>query len=399
MVKLRPFRATYLNPHALKSPGKSLRAAHRFMAQSVSEPAHMTQNIQQWLTEGRLEETPEAGYYLHTHDFVYQDKAFQRSDLFVHCKIEPLQSGSILPHEHTLTGPADRLYQYLAQSGSHLSPVCCLYTDPDNELQSVFRKIRSQKSLLAYQTEPNDCHTVHACTEPELIFNLNQFFARQKLYIADGHHRYETAELFGRDHGHKISAANFILMYLTSLQDPGLLVLPFHRLIRGPFIWPEWSQFMDRLKNYFEMQEIRSTDIQAYLINTEPTKMQLVMQKENTCWLLQRDKGLPQTLKPNVDPAFSDLDLSVLHELILKQLALFPHEYARNPHYIYFSHKISEIQSELKKTGGVAFYLNNPPVQTLCDVADARQNMPPKSTYFYPKVPNGLLLTRFNTAF
>lgn len=405
MVELRPFRAIY--PALLDSPVSPPSQANSPKPTSVgflhkrtlNRPSRAARHLKKWLTQGLLRETPRAGYYLHRHQFHYQGQIYRRADLFVLCQIEPRDSGQILPHEHTLTDPADNLYQLLAQTQTYLSSVFCLYSDAEGQLRPLLNALQENPPLLEMSSEDQTQHSLFSCDDPKMKAQLEAFFAQRRLYIADGHHRYETAQHFARDHGQTLPAARYALMHLTAREDPGLLLLPYHRLIHADFVWPHWPSFLRRLRDYFELERLVPAEIQARLPLCPLGQMQMVLQTPETCWLLRRPQGLPPDW-PNPTPSASGisrrLDLTVLHELILAELAGFPADHARNPHYISFSHDIAELQGMLLEEGGVAFYLNAPPVTELCAVAEAQEHMPPKSTYFYPKVPYGFLISRFD---
>ena len=127
--------------------------------------------------------------------------------------------------------------------------------------------------------------------------------------------------------------------------------------------------------------------------------MRLAMETPEGTWVLQRNQGLPEGLAAHRAASYRSLDVSVLHELLLYKLAGFPADKAKDPDYIQFSPDVAVLRETLDREGGVAFYLNPTPVSALCAIAEEGETMPPKSTYFYPKVPSGLLFTRFDGAF
>lgn len=424
MVNLRPFRATYFAsqnlaelispPYDVISPALQqnlyARDPHNFVRIDFGQPqaddtedrnvyTRAAQTLQQWLAQGVFQTDQQPAYYLHTQTFEAQGVSHQRRDLFALCEATPFTEAQVLPHERTLDGPKADRFKLMQATQSHLSPVFSIYQDPEQQLAGLLDQVQSQTALYEFTDHDGLRHSLHAISEPQTLEAITAFFADRPLYIADGHHRYETALKFRQQYGAEIEAANYVCMYLSALEDPGLLVLPYQRLIRASFNWPEWEGFMAELGRYFEVRALDFNQIETDLAEQQPGQMSFVMQTPQSQWHLSRPAGLPDKLATDRAQSYRSLDVSVLHELLLYKLAGFPKDKAKDPDYIQFSPDISVLQATLASEGGVAFYLHATPVSALCEVAEQGETMPPKSTYFYPKVPSGLLFTRFESAF
>ncbi len=428
MAKLRPFRATLYNPArqfdyaAVTSPPYDVispalqqtlydRDPHNFVridfgqtqaddapGQNVYTRAEAT--LKQWLADGVFSTQAEPGYYLHRQTFTAAGAQHTRSDLFVLCEATPFSEGDVLPHEKTLDGPKADRYALMEQTRTHLSPVFSIYQDPEHSLQALIEPTLTEP-LFRFTDGEKISHELFA-VKSTLNEQITNFFNDRPLYIADGHHRYETAQGFRKAHYPETEAAGYVCMYLSSVQDPGLLVLPYHRLIRSRFEWP--ADMLDRLREHFSVEVIQdpssfSPEQISEALKAEPGELRLAMETPDALYLLKRPEGLPEGIADHRASSYRNLDVSVLHELLLYKLAGFPSDKSKDPDYIQFSPDISVLRETLQSEGGTAFYVNATPVSTLCAIAEQGECMPPKSTYFYPKVPSGLLFTRFDSAF
>lgn len=425
MAKLRPFRATLYDParqfdyasvlsppYDVISPAlqQSLydRDPHNFVridfgqTQSNDTAEHNVYTraeatLNQWLSAGVFSTRPQPGYYLHRQTFTAAGASHSRDDLFALCEATPFSEGDVLPHEKTLDGPKADRYALMEQTHTHLSPVFSIYQDPERALHALIEPGLGEP-LFSFTDGENIQHALYA-VDSALNEPITDFFADRPLYIADGHHRYETAQAFRRAHYPATEAAGYICMYLSAVQDPGLLVLPYHRLIRSRFEWP--ADLLEKLQAHFTVETLDTLSPEQITeaLKPEPGELRMAMETPDALYLLKRPEGLPEGIADHRASSYRNLDVSVLHELLLYQLAGFPSDKSKDPDFIQFSPDISVLRETLKTEGGTAFYVNATPVSALCAIAEQGECMPPKSTYFYPKVPSGLLFTRFDSAF
>ncbi|HEY9838826.1 MAG TPA: DUF1015 domain-containing protein, partial [Candidatus Obscuribacterales bacterium] len=322
MTRVRPFRATYYQqpedsggfadvlspPYDVISPALQQqlydRNPHNFVridyGQTQPEDApgsncytRSAATLQEWLAEGVFATATEPGYYLHSQRFEHHGQQHSRRDLFVLCEATPFEARQVLPHERTLDGPKADRYALMEAVQAHLSPVFCVYQDPEQQLAQLLDTLQQQEPLFAYRDHEGIEHSVHACSQPEAVAEIGNFFNARPLYIADGHHRYETALAFRKAHYPQIEAAGYLCMYLSALQDPGLLVLPYHRLIRPRFVWPEHQGLFSQLRQFFHIQKIAPDQIENALRPAQPHEMRLAMETREGVWVLHRNQGLP----------------------------------------------------------------------------------------------------------
>jgi uncharacterized protein (DUF1015 family) len=231
--------------------GKSDYNAIRLECPAVSpEPADdsygkAATTFQQWLNKGvlKLDDTP--GFYLHDQHFEHSGKKRVRRGLIARIKLQPWGSG-IYPHEETFPkAKSDRL-QLMRACGASFSPLLALYQGSEPGVALKLSELARGEPIIQTASSPHligedhgrEGHVVWAITDPESKLQLSQFLSSQPLYIADGHHRYETALAYQRERAQHQSvtgaeAFNYVMMELVDLSDPGLVILPLHRLVRG----------------------------------------------------------------------------------------------------------------------------------------------------------------------
>ncbi|HEV8193699.1 MAG TPA: DUF1015 domain-containing protein, partial [Ktedonobacterales bacterium] len=199
--------------------------------------------------------------YVYEQRFSANGAAYRRVGLLARVRLEPWESGVVLPHERTLAKPKDDRLRLTRACAATLSPIRALYDDPNGEIAAILAKIRKGKPRLAFTDERGEEHRLWLVQDEKLAATLAELFAPRQLYIADGHHRYETALVY-RDEVREIrqelepdDVVNFTLMGLTAVDDPGLLVLPTHRVVRGAE--PERLNGMgERLAPYFTVDPL-----------------------------------------------------------------------------------------------------------------------------------------------
>jgi uncharacterized protein (DUF1015 family) len=285
-------------------------------------------------------------------------------------ELEPFGSG-ILPHEQThARAKADRLSLTRAVV-ANLSPVFALYEDPASAVGPIITPVMAQPPRLSITGEDGDHHTVWSISGAGWFRDLAEVFRTSPLYIADGHHRYETALNFRnkqrQDHPEAPSDAafNFVLMLLVDVADPGLTILPTHRLLRD----------FERFDLLAAMQEpTPGHRIGIALAQTPATYFTV------------------DIARAAADDPVSRLDVSVLHQEILqRELGLQPLE-LESERYLSYSRDVGGLLDRVEAGAGQAAFLLRPPaVSDVVEVARAGQVMPQKSTYFFPKPASGIV--------
>ena len=211
----------------------------------------------------RQENTP--CYYLYQQIFTYDAQVYTRTSLLARVHLEPWSTRIVLPHEHTLAKPKDDRLKLLRACVTNFSPIMSLYNDPQGRMRKLLSSY-TETTEIQIVDEVNEVHRLQPITNENHIALIQNFFAERQLYIADGHHRYETA-LNYREETRALhrkldpkDAVNFVLMALVDFDDPGLLILPTHRLLFGLNQDTLNKLTRQHLARYFTVSELEGTE-------------------------------------------------------------------------------------------------------------------------------------------
>ena len=362
--------------------------------------------LEQWLRQGVLEVEATPAIYLYDQYFTHQGKGYQRRGLIARVRVEEWDRMVIRPHEGTMTEPKGDRLNLLSALQANASPILALYTDPEQQIASLLATQERKRPLMNLENAAGDGHTVWAITEPEVISQISRSLAEQPLYIADGHHRYESALAY-RHQRYAASpsasgdeAFNFTMMTLVDAADPGLLILPPHRLVRG-LARPTLQELRAKLAVFFEIEELSldQTDAwqQADRWLTEKNEIRLILfglDTEHLFRLRLTDPASVSQMMPYFHTElYRQLDVSVVDHVILeKLLALSRDKEVASLAYSY--DYLDAVNRVLSQEYQLAFLLSPIKVAEIKAIADAGDKMPRKSTYFYPKLPAGLMLNQ-----
>jgi uncharacterized protein (DUF1015 family) len=359
--------------------------------------------LHKWLREGVLRADEHPAFYLYEQTYEVEGQIHTRKGFFARVRLEPFGAGKIFPHEQTLAGPkADRLSLYQA-TGFNLSPIFGLYPDTNHEvLRSVESGLRDRTPLEATD-HLGVVNRLWIVTDQHAQTAVQGVMASRPIFIADGHHRYETGLKYrdtlasaGKIQGPD-DPANFCLMMLVGMSDPGLLILPTHRLVSGfPGLTAE--ALSERLASEFELTptgpgEAGSRAAWSAIEQGGEQEVLAFGTVADGLWTLARlrsDQTMDR-LAPGQSPDWRSLGVSILHVLALGHLlSTAGSETGLKCRYV---HQLGEVLDEVKARGcDLACLVPPARMEHVEAIASGLETMPPKSTYFYPKLLSGLVL-------
>lgn len=350
-----------------------------------------------WREEGVLRQDPRPASYLYRQTFSARGQRVTQQGIITTVRLADWSEQIILPHEETFPGPRQERLARLRAVRANLSPIYLLYADPAGELRQLLGPVSQQPADVAGVDPAGDRHEITVIEQPALLDRLASFFTNQRLYVADGHHRYEAALAFRdevRHAGISLPETEFILATLVEINDPGVRVLPTHRLLHGlPNLGGDWLR--DRLGRLFELHACTRHDVDDLL--ADPRTICLLRQGgESDVWQIRAKPGDPHAalLPPERSAAWRQLPVSILREVILRHIIGLAA--ADLPEHVSFAHDLATVDTALATGAAEAAFLVRPTsMPELLAVADAGERMPPKSTYFQPKIPAGLVLHDF----
>jgi uncharacterized protein (DUF1015 family) len=374
--------------------------------------------LQNWELDGLLLREERPTFYLYEQDFRLFGIAYRRQSLITALRLEDYSRNIIIPHEKTLNPLlADRL-ALLEAINTNLSPIFCLYEDPAGQIAYFCNSALEMPPLYQFTDEWGDLHRLYAIQDSINTRVLEKAFAGKRLYIADGHHRYQTA-LDYRAERHRAGdvlggPADYILAGLTAFEDPGLLMIPLHRVLNG--LEPEkLAELENSLPHFFGMEEVSlageadPAGFAAELVRraNEPDGSDPMAEANHVIGMYRRDydgkatftllklksEEIASEFMPPRSPAWQRLEVSQLHALIFDTcLGLSDESYKLQSLLDYTRDEHEAFARVDREAAQMAFLLPPTRLSDLRAVADSQEQMPPKSTYFYPKFMTGLVM-------
>jgi uncharacterized protein (DUF1015 family) len=344
---------------------------------------HAAETFAAWLEQGVLVRDDEPALWALTQEYADPDgERRTRSGFFAAVRVEDYGPGRIRPHERTHPGPKEDRLRLTRATRANLSPIFSLYSGT-----SGWDAIRPHLDAEPFGVHTDDDGTTNRLwriADPGTIARVVDALKDAELLIADGHHRYETARVYAAEQG--TPEAGWVLMCLVSLEDPGLSIFPTHRLARNRGT-VRYENLAQTLKDHFQIAEVGEDDLAPPLTDGA---LQLGYLDSH----FQRPFRLTYVgeAPTGLQGPLAHLDTAVLEQLILKgPLELTDADISHLNDFGYARDRRQAI--ELVRSGefDVAFLMRPTPVEQVREVAAAGQSMPPKSTYFFPKVPTGLI--------
>jgi len=348
------------------------------------------ETFNQWLKEEVLFQENENCYYLYEQEYIYNQVSYSRKGIIAALQLTPYSEQMVLPHEQTMSGPkADRL-ELLKNLRTNVSPIFTLFPDPDQQMNYYFSTLNTEEPLLEAKEPSGQTHRLWAISDRNLQEQLTSYLAPQPLLIADGHHRYETALNYaGKQNSRKDPGSGYILTIMVSMKDRGLLVLPTHRLLSN------LSYSHKGKLNRIVEKEFKAVS----LGDPHQLDRKQLLKEINKASLDHNGFGLitgrdAYLLKPLENQSEELLPVEILHERILKPLfdkgeksIITDHEMISYPHDL-----DTAVDEVITGFADAAFILEPVAVEQVLEHARKGKVMPQKSTFFYPKLPSGLVL-------
>lgn len=356
--------------------------------------AHAARTLNGWVFGGALQQDTARSLYVYEQEFTAEGQTYTRRGFLARVRLEPFGTGRIFPHEQTLSGPkADRLKLYHA-TGFNISPVFGLYPDEQNEVAAALEAVVKHAPPLAAKDHLGVMNRLWVVTDQAVISKVIGLMGPKPVFIADGHHRYETGLKY-KDEVNPTdpeAPANFCLMMLVGMSDPGLIILPTHRLVTGIGDITR-EQLKVTLAGHFDVVGEFDT-AEACWEHVQLEDSQSVLGFGTVAdgkWLAVklRDTAIMGTLAPDQSSEWRNLAVSILHKLVLGKLV--PEKLGGEPTCTYV-HLMKEVTDAMAAKQCQLVCLVPPcGMEHVEEIAGNREKMPPKSTYFYPKVLTGLV--------
>lgn len=354
------------------------------------------ERIQNWLNNGILAKDPEPAFFIARQTFTFAGKRLTRTGIIAALRLYPYEEKTVFPHEITYHEPKTDRLNMLRAVQKNLEPIFLIYSDPENITTSLFAEATKTPPTIEVEDQLGVTHTVWKITNPESIALLRKAMENKKLVITDGHHRYESAIAYRdeiRKHGPWIddSAFNFHMAYIVPVQDPGLIILPTHRLLRNLKLT---SSALTELKHYFTITEIPPTAdaIENFLASHNSKHTIAIYDGAKAQGLILKDETAAANLA-NADCADKAClaDVAILHDIIFKQIMKIT-ALKMDENIIYAETTKNAMEKVDSGQANIAFILNPIKPETVWHIAQNGWRLPEKSTNFHPKPASGLMM-------
>ncbi|MCL2496110.1 MAG: DUF1015 domain-containing protein [Clostridiales bacterium] len=353
-----------------------------------------------WREMGILKRDAEPSLYPYVQEFTMFGETWRRSGFLATVKAGGYEDGMVLPHEETLPGHKEDRHRLMQACMANFSPIFALYAEQNRETSDALSRAAAKtEPIFDAVDEAGVHHIVWRVSDAALIAQVESTMAAHKIYIADGHHRYETASRFAAEAaaaGQK--GCDRMLVNLVNLYDPGLLVLPTHRLVKNLEHFSA-AAFLHSLGDagfaVFSMPNLEALQDNMNDMPQDMAGFGLYMEGEYHLLNIERNDMIIAATQPGYSSAYQRLDVSIAHALILEALCgIGKEEMAAGKNLSYCREAADGVDMVDKGGYHFALLMNSTRIFELMAVANAGEKMPQKSTYFYPKVIAGLVINQ-----
>lgn len=359
--------------------------------------------LEDWLAQDVLKQDMDEGVYIYEEEFL--DKADHGNvkklrGMICRVRLEEFSAGVVLPHEETLSKAKEDRFHLMQATGCNFSQVYSLYRDEKHVTRQRLDSLTRTCSPRYKFSDGLVTHRLWVVNDPVAIEALREDFTDRKLYIADGHHRYETALRYRdwcREQNLYRPGADYLMMFLADMGDEGLVVFPTHRLVRGlegldtAALPAAWGPYFDTVPGGSRQQVEEQLD--AYYAQGRHAFG--FFDGESWLTLVLKDEAVMDGLLPDKSRASRRLDVTILHTLILEGVLGIDKENMAAQKNLTYTRSAEEAEESVKAGESQCCFLLNPTrVEEIGQVAAAGEKMPQKSTYFYPKLITGLVMNR-----
>jgi uncharacterized protein (DUF1015 family) len=354
---------------------------------------HAQTTMEAWLQQGIVTREREPAMWAMTQDYTGPDgQSYTRHGFFCRVRVEGYGAGRIRPHERTQPGPKEDRLRLTRATRANLSPIFSLFPDPGAEAWGLLEPLVSGAEPYATVTDADGTlNRLWRVSDPDTIAGVQSVLADRELLIADGHHRYETARVYEQEIGGE-GEHSYVLMFLCSLQDSGLTIFPTHRLLTDLSGENKRQALRSAIEQQFDVSEVAFEELEPPPGGDRVEFGYLDAFHKRPLRLTLKDQSVADEALAGRSDAYRHLDTAVLEALILKGALGMSEDDVAAKRGLAYSKDFADARDAVESgRAGAAFFMRATPVEQVRAVAEAGESMPPKSTFFYPKIPTGLV--------
>ncbi len=410
LLKNKPFERLVAPPYDIISEKDKKRLTedpdnivHITLGKNEKGYVEAAQMLKTWIQQGKIQRDPAPSLYIYEQEYSInsQPERKKRTGFIGLVRLEEFDKKIIMPHEKTMPKYSlDRL-ELLRATHANLEQIFGVYNDSTLRIDTILEENKtSENFLFQFEDWQRTLHTIWRLSDQKAINQIRLFMNPRTIIIADGHHRYETSLMYRQEIREKLGdpmepiPADYVMMTLINIKNPGLLALPTHRLIHG---LPEnqVKGFFDKAKKYFEVNLFANEKEFYDYYQSAPSMTIGVYSKVEEIWgtvTLKRPEIMDQIM--GTENVNRYIDTSILHELIMKKLLGIDEEMQKDKDYVDYLRGTKDVVQVAKEENKyqVVFIMKPTPLDDVEKSVLHSQRMPQKSTYFYPKVWSGLVI-------
>ena len=369
-----------------------------------------TDLFEEWLRRGVLRREPEPCFYLTRHIYQFQGQTKSRIGITGCVRLAQYDSQEVFPHEFTEEPAVMDRVALMEACNANFSPIMSLYRDPSQHLATIFEETMSEPPAIQVHPDDNQEMSLWIISEADQQSRIRQFFNDTPVFLADGHHRYEAALRFqakrARDGGYQIASEednDSVMMTLIEFDDPGLLVLPYHRVVSG-LASEMLAQLQERLLQLFGVNPSGLPSIEPGDRDTADGLLEQVIKlgdDAKALGVLGPAGENPRLLSLKKEVNWQEWGpLAVSEAWILEEQVLKPVLGDLLQDRVTYIHDHEQAMEQVRSGDSQMAFLVKPfPMNQFYDVVSQGQRLPRKSTFFYPKLPTGLVINQLDGAF
>jgi uncharacterized protein (DUF1015 family) len=352
------------------------------------------ETLDEWRRNGVLVQEDEPAIWALRQDYRAPDGSTRsRTGFFARVRVEDYGAGRIRPHERTHPGPKEDRLRLTRATRANLSPIFSLFPDAGGAATETLAQATGGEPFAEATDGDGTRNTLWRVSDPEQIAALQAALADAELLIADGHHRYETARVYADELGGE-GDHRYVLMFLVALDDPGLLIFPTHRMLSGLKDDSEKQEAIrDVARRDFEIETLEDTrELEPPANGGRVAFGYMDSFLKRPFRLTLKDQKIADDALAGMPEPYRKLDTAVLEALVLRgALGMSEDDISHLRGLDYSKNLADAIERVESGAADAGFFMRATPVEQVREVAAAGESMPPKSTYFYPKVPTGLV--------
>lgn len=354
--------------------------------------------FKEWQKDGILATDDKEALYIYEERFSVKGIEYAFKGFVCYVKLAEFSEEIVLPHEETLSKAKTDRFNLINATGCSFSQIYSLYSDEKGETARLINELSDRTPDQSFTDNDGVTHNLWIAPKCDITDEICRQFEDRKLYIADGHHRYETAlnhRRYVRENGIDAPNSEYVMMFLCDMENDGLVVFPTHRIVKGVEGFNK-EKMPELLSKNFFVSEINLEKAEEFLDEEYKNgkKAYVYYDGEKAFAISLKDITVMDKMFPQKSEALRRLDVTVLHSLVLEEMMGIDKENMANQKNLTYTRNIDEAINATQNGADCCFILNPTRIEEIAAVARAGEKMPQKSTYFYPKLITGMVMNK-----